>query len=228
MDKASDEKIEQPFAAKDYVVLLPALASAMALSYDVGCFGPYGVRFMGFFSLTEHLVFALEALPIALVVGTMVPLIVNAIVDTTVVRLPSRRAVVKRVLLSLVVSAVVGISLALGLWTLGIIVFAAFLSLIIKSLPAPVSRVSLACCVAAIALLLSLAVGVDSANLQKFVSKRTQTITTTSAELERILLRSGEKGILVFDRASQTTDFLPWDQIQQISAKANGRPWIYR
>jgi hypothetical protein len=227
MTEAPDQSIVQPFAPKDYLVLLPALASAIALSYDVGCFLMYGVTFMGFFSLTEHLVFALEALPLALALGMGIPVIVKMIGDMPVVRLPSHWASAKWIFLTLIVGALAGISILVGFWTLGAILIIAMMSLSIKSVSAQISSVSLACAVVAMALYLSVAVGVDGANLQKFVSKRQQTITTTSAEFERILLRSGERGILVFDRTSQQTDFLPWDQIRRVSRK-EFRPWIYR
>jgi hypothetical protein len=43
----------------------PLLASSLAITYDVGFFFGTGIAFFSFFSLSEHLVFALLSLPLA-------------------------------------------------------------------------------------------------------------------------------------------------------------------
>jgi hypothetical protein len=48
---------------KDYIVVVPTLGTALAISWEVGSFLPIGGIAFGAFSLTEHLVFALQALP---------------------------------------------------------------------------------------------------------------------------------------------------------------------
>jgi len=58
-----DKTIDATFAPKDYLVLLPLLASAIALTYDVCYFSAFDVTYFTFFSLSEHIVFALQALP---------------------------------------------------------------------------------------------------------------------------------------------------------------------
>lgn len=40
----------------------PLLASSLAVTYDVGFFVGIGIGFFSFFSLSEHLVFALQSL----------------------------------------------------------------------------------------------------------------------------------------------------------------------
>ncbi|MCP3369892.1 hypothetical protein [Bradyrhizobium cajani] len=44
----------------------PLLASSLAVTYDVGFFVGIGLGFFSFFSLSEHLVFALQSLPFAI------------------------------------------------------------------------------------------------------------------------------------------------------------------
>jgi hypothetical protein len=52
---------------KAFAVAGPLFASSLAVSYDVGFFYGAGIGFFTFFSLTEHIVFALQAIPFALV-----------------------------------------------------------------------------------------------------------------------------------------------------------------
>jgi hypothetical protein len=225
MTEASVQKIAQNFGPKDYLVLLPVSVSAMALSYDVGCFTVYGHMFMGFFSFTEHLVFAVEALPFAIFGGVAIALIMINLTGPAT-RPPT--SMVKRIIVLCILLACAVVSLfILGLWVPGAILFSVAIALIIMSLPSPPAAYLLACLALIIPLFLSLAVGIDWANLQKFYPKQQQ-IVTTSAEFERTVLRAGERGILVLDRVSQQTDFLPWDQIRGVSKKTNFLPWIYR
>lgn len=44
----------------------PLFASSLAITYDVGFFAGIGIGFFSFFSLSEHLVFALQSLPFAI------------------------------------------------------------------------------------------------------------------------------------------------------------------
>src|ERR1700674_1113727 len=48
------------------IILVPLLASALALSYDVGYFYGVDIHYFSVFSLSEHTGFALEALPFSL------------------------------------------------------------------------------------------------------------------------------------------------------------------
>lgn len=52
---------------KALAVVGPLFASTLAISYDVGFFYGADIGFFTFFSLTEHVVFALQAIPFALV-----------------------------------------------------------------------------------------------------------------------------------------------------------------
>lgn len=54
-----------PFSAKDIAVYLPLAASSLAFAWEVGSFLPIGGAAFGLFSISEHLTFALQALPFA-------------------------------------------------------------------------------------------------------------------------------------------------------------------
>jgi hypothetical protein len=51
---------------KDAVLFIPAAATLLAVSYDVGYFVEIDLQFFTFFSLGEHIVFALMVLPLVL------------------------------------------------------------------------------------------------------------------------------------------------------------------
>jgi hypothetical protein len=66
----SEEK--RGISAKDFLVFVPAAASAMALSWEVGSFLPIGGGSFMLFTLTEHLLFAVQALPLTLVIASCI------------------------------------------------------------------------------------------------------------------------------------------------------------
>jgi hypothetical protein len=60
----SDEVYEKYLSR--YFPYYPLIAATIAVSFDVGCFYAIDISFFTLFSLSEHIVFALEALPVAL------------------------------------------------------------------------------------------------------------------------------------------------------------------
>jgi hypothetical protein len=63
-DKPSAE--EGRFSAREVLVFIPLLGSALALSYDVGYFTGLDIHLFTLFSVSEHITFALQALPLAI------------------------------------------------------------------------------------------------------------------------------------------------------------------
>ena len=51
---------------KALAIVVPVFATSLAISYDVGFFYGANIEFFTFFSLSEHVVFALQAIPFAL------------------------------------------------------------------------------------------------------------------------------------------------------------------
>jgi hypothetical protein len=52
--------------SKELLVVLPVVGSAIAITYDVGYFFALDINFFTVFSVSEHIAFALEILPIAI------------------------------------------------------------------------------------------------------------------------------------------------------------------
>jgi hypothetical protein len=52
------------------IALVPLLAAFLALTYDIGYFFGIGLSIFSFFSLSEHILFAAQAIPFAILVAT--------------------------------------------------------------------------------------------------------------------------------------------------------------
>ena len=66
--------MDQQWSWKDLTVIVPVTASSFAFAYVVGYFYAFDISWFAFFSLPEHLIFALRALPIA--IGASVGLLI--------------------------------------------------------------------------------------------------------------------------------------------------------
>ena len=62
---------------QELIGLVPVVASGFAVAYNVGYFLAYDISWLPFFSLPEHVVFALRALPIA--IGASVAFLIGII-----------------------------------------------------------------------------------------------------------------------------------------------------
>jgi hypothetical protein len=63
---ATGTAIDNEWSLKDLTVAVPFVASSFAFAFVVGYFYAFDIAWFAFFSFTEHLVFALRALPIAI------------------------------------------------------------------------------------------------------------------------------------------------------------------
>ena len=68
-----DYKLDQ-VTIKDWIVMLPLAGSILALTYDVGFFYGIGLPYFTLFSLSEHILFALQVLPQAITAFLIVPI----------------------------------------------------------------------------------------------------------------------------------------------------------
>ena len=67
VDNDTKQRLAENFVvSKDFLVLVPLLAAGVALTFDVGYFSGIDINLFTLFTSSEHIVFALEALPLAL------------------------------------------------------------------------------------------------------------------------------------------------------------------
>jgi hypothetical protein len=104
---------------KDYIVVVPTLGTALAISWEVGSFLPIGGIAFGAFSLTEHLVFALQALPIGFIVALVASAVITmrgrSRIRLILTRLTPAKALFARALLLALILASSFAGLLLGL-----------------------------------------------------------------------------------------------------------------
>jgi hypothetical protein len=222
------------FETKDVLVALPLIGSAIALSWEIGSFIPIGFGPYGLFSLSEHLLFATQALPIGLLVAALIPVLIVCVNKPVRWRRPASPPKVR---------ARTGIIIVATIF-LFIAAFVAYMALDARSTAMMVFSMAVAALgitygiyppalilwprqlfitVAAFALALAMAIGCDQMrgrlNFAIWVAKSDagllhMALESGSKEVE--LLRSGERGLLVYERASKQFIFLKWDSVKTL------------
>jgi hypothetical protein len=203
---------------KDWLVFVPLLSSALAITYEIGSFIPLGSLAFGLFSVSDHLLWALQALPLALalVVGVLIAEGLDAILRSRPI---SRTAEQRRQRARRRAAA-----LAIGACCITIIAFIVRAAL-------PLALAVILFCYAllwlgpnrlrrgripvlgaiAFSIILVLCIGYD-------VTKSTLN-HTASAEFDfggsnvkrEVLVRSGDRGVLLYDPVRGTFLFNKWD-----------------
>lgn len=207
---------------KDFLVLVPLVGTALAVTYDVGYFNGFGIRFFSFFSLSEHIVFALSAFPEALVFAFGIGVISHY-------RIPLTRGLkAHRASIWIMIGAVVllnGLFLLFGAYVAvaGTFISAMFIAFSISIKDVVIRMVF----VAAAALLLAYVVGYEASRsylyptfLENYLFNQPRSTiveTTTAGKIEAKLIRSGDRELLFFDVKAKQVILLRWDEIKAVS-----------
>jgi hypothetical protein len=69
------QKKDAPNPWKDYLVILPVIGTVSAVTFDVGYFYGIDINLFTLFSLSEHVLFSIEALPWAFSVVVVAPIL---------------------------------------------------------------------------------------------------------------------------------------------------------
>jgi hypothetical protein len=219
------------YTYKEFAVLIPLLGSGLAVAYDVGYFGGLDIEFFSFFSLSEHIVFALRAFPPAVVVacliGAAMPFQSRYLDDLR--QLERRKKLGLISICALAMLLLWGAAAALsGAGVINLGDMAAFLTVILIMLAIMLDRlVTRTLVVCAAVTIVSFAAGYESAkNILapkphvRFVQFTGTTVIDTARDgaLEVRLIRSGDRGVLFFDLKSRQVTFIRWDEIKKIRA----------
>ena len=215
---------------KEFLVVVPSLASALAIVYDIGYFSAVDVRYFSCFSLPEHLVFALQIIPLAFggaLVAVLFPTMQKFVLATSSGLNGTRISVSTLVLIATsyvllcqgyFFDSAVGIfvgSTALFVTVLNI--FFSFTELRVGSMP-----LSLIFVIFVSAFLL----GVDTLHWYIDAPYISHIMKSESGEQEGKLIRSGEQGVLFYVLSSNEFAFVRWDKIESITTKRRPRqPW---
>jgi len=209
---------------KDALIFVPFVASAFAVSYEIGTFIPLG-RAFALFSLTEHLLFAFEAVPIAVALAVLL-FIASAITGPIwevlrqkdsgrKLRLRFRWLIGWLLLVALA-------EIALGLTERRAIHIALGFALLVfaggAASPQRIlfrSRISIPLAIS-LALLVTMALGFDRIRTILNISLPADFIIGGNIK-KAVYVRSGERGLLIFDQTLNEFSFEKWDEVKKIS-----------
>jgi len=215
------------FDTKELAVMIPLLGSALAIAYEIGSFVPLGSGAFALFNLSEHLLWALHALPV--VVGILAAIAISlAYVSFRKSRNALRRRRPddgrrrKRALrIRAITSAIAGFVLLTSGWSTSSALIIAFGFLgfglaVFVLLPraAQTLRLQLIFLIF-FGFLAAMASGLDAARAQLFYTCVADFNFKDGAR-SGVLVRSGERGLLLFDPARQTFTFDKWDDLKSV------------
>jgi hypothetical protein len=213
---------------KEFLVVVPLLGSALAVTSDVGYFYGLDLSFFSFFSLTEHIVFAIEALPLALTVAIVFSLYAtNLVVPWNKFVTGKRFYDSKHFLLALciVLISILIILLYIAYIRFGVLFLITSILMCITGFIVKFSQSRIISTILTSTLALLAAsffcgalLGVNSLHPSPYK----YVVTNNNNEaISAKIIRSGDKGVLYFDRKDKTLVFERWEGIREISAAPN-------
>ncbi|TAH68902.1 MAG: hypothetical protein EWM45_01205 [Rhodopseudomonas palustris] len=222
---------DQATTLKDAIIAIPALASALAITFNVGYFAGIDISFLTVFSLPEHLVFSLEAIPYALLLaGTLWWTLSYGYVDSLIRLAQSHPKPKLQLRVSIGIQIVTTLTLvflmthlfggiagfAIGL-SLGVSMAAGFLVADTRTM----KRRRMDVLVASFLLAEVFALSFGMLFSRIFLLKPGIALQQIQMEGELIqgqIIRTGDRGILYFDPKEKRTNLIPWSRVKSVSS----------
>lgn len=230
---------------KSLSIVGPLLASTLAVTYDVGFFYGSDIGFFTFFSFTEHLVFALQAAPFAVVAsGTVIgclfgswlgyqqgqEIVANFVeADNEEKQRILENAERTRSKILKARPYIIGATLFFALAGLSTRQYALTLATLFgaaamywldpqKLRTKPSVRTTLVAAVALTVLVIAFAFGYERARAIVTSTVATETIYVEDKAVPARLIRSGDKGVLFYSIDTKKIRFVRWEAIKQIES----------
>ena len=231
-----------------YLAYVPLLGAAVALTFDVGYFWALNLSFFTLFSLSEHILFAIQSFPIALAVLLFCLAAAGIVLNASFLWKgppplapvdPHQLHGVKLILASVILAFVI---------VMPLLVFAIYLlystpiitPLVMEILMGwggwsfvhdPYKRAFTAVVTVLFLLTFSFFIGYSfatsattKADPQNIFQPGIGTINLkTGVPINGRIIRSGERGVLIYDPASDRLRFLSWEGISSIEAPPKAR-----
>jgi hypothetical protein len=223
----TDKAAAVRFEIKDLMVMIPLLGSGLAITYEIGSFYPLGSSAFGLFSLSEHLLWALAAFPIVLILlgsGVMTYWLysIEKFRGSLRKRRPDEGRRRKRNNKLTFIAFVAGgvICLWLG-WkdrsaffiALGMLAFGAASTTFLPS--GRRTRPYALMLMVAFAFMIAGAVGFDQTR-NKLLSRCAAEFAFKDGIKSAVLVRSGERGALLYDPVRNRFTFDKWEDLKSI------------
>jgi hypothetical protein len=242
---ALPEELKQYTISKDVFLMVPLLASATGVTFDVGYFYGIGISYFTLFSLSEHLVFALEALPLALIFAIVVVagvMIYDGVriqmwVDDlnakligppqnshTEVKGPLvlRNIGWKNIMYWILGAAVCGLWIYQREWTVVALTSSFLIIYVVSDLWFQVllSRRVIMAYGCIVVLCTSFVAGYEWGSRSLAMKMKQDTIELSGSFMQGRILRSGDRGILVYLSESSEIKLVQWSEVKQIARSA--------
>jgi hypothetical protein len=204
-----------------YLPYFSLSAIILAVVFDVGAFTAIGIGQFSLFSISEHGIFALEAMPY-IFSGMFLVLIYSAVANYIMLKRHQRIPIDQRLLLF--VNIIVASFMVSQIYEKNYYFAAAFAGLLVVLFGATfitLKEQHKLLSIPAICLGTTLTVFSLGFQYQQYVLKlethRYALRLKTGTEISGSMLKSGERGILFFDQATKTIQFFRWDSIDKVT-----------
>jgi hypothetical protein len=209
---------------KEFLVLSPLFGTVVAISFDVGYFSKLDINLFNVFSVSEHIVFALQLLPVV-VLASMIVIVSSLAEGYLKDKKVNRRAdwVLMGILLSTVILAAIASAyfrtfflifiVCVGVLTIGLVGSSLFYSRRILQ-PNVIPTVA-----AMLIVVGAVTLGLDTASRHQSNRNYNYLIRTVTTDINGRVLRSGDRGLLIFEQQSRALMLLPWNEIKQVTEK---------
>jgi hypothetical protein len=234
IDQIENDQVYDKYLSK-YIAYYPLLAVTIAASFDVGWFYAVDIHLFTLFTLSEHILFALEALPLAIAILLMATIFLPAMLSrfqpakpSSPVVLPWRKKLLAIGIVLLAFGVVLGVLglLIYNIWKQNPFVLVVGLLLILslgggfivdpkfKQLYVSVAAV-FACIVVSFSFGLAFGAGILT-NLRPVTTVK---LKNEQATINGGIIRSGERGVLFYEREANLIRFIPWEGISSIETQ---------
>jgi hypothetical protein len=205
---------------KELAVLVPSYAGALAVTYDVGYFYGLDPGLFSLFTLSEHVLFAINALPMAFFCSLCAcPLI---FVDNRKLagRLDEQSDRIGRKSIGLISISLLAV-LSLGSWyyfqSFALVGGIALSYGILRLKEYRHNRIVIAAGGAAIVLFVGFAMGAEFGGNALKPGTPAYRVFLSNETVDARLIRSGERGLLVYQPSKHELMLIPWGDIHRIT-----------
>jgi len=221
---------------KDFIIFVPLLATALAVTYDVGYFTGFDINYFTFFSLNEHIVFALQVLPYAMLLCVLyLPQVFWFFKPETYEDPTFRRGKAfmrdpgqsfsRRLLNAILIWGMISLSIASAIYAASLqpginvrntVLLVVAMGTVLMILGT--RRVVIYIVLAAAVPLLAYVLGFQQADDVQRASA-SHIVRTARGEKEGVLLRAGDRGLLFLDAATRRVTMIRWDGVIEVVTK---------
>jgi hypothetical protein len=237
LNEQNDIRANQEFDSyiRPYLASAPFILAAIAISFDVGSFYAVDINSFTFFSLSEHILFALEALPIAMVILLVIIVMLPAAQSRFQLK-PRVQQPLKGFSKLIVIFCMVTVLIALTafvlfafyqIWKTSPVFVLAFIFFVLPVIGVFIidprfTQLYLILSAGFLCIAVSFSFGFAFSTGLLINSQQLTTLNLKNKPtLNGRIIRSGERGILFYERQVNVARFIPWETIETIETPVN-------